>query len=162
MVLTTAWERVCLLATHTADMVYGPRTPDLRRCLTDVTRWPVRSSMPCSSRDWTSTRTQWARAKAEAVDAASGPEQHLNAACHLFWDCASVAELAAGEHPTDLAAGRCPVGCRRDRRLVRPAPVEHDRDPHSSVGLGQVDLTHRRRVAARPTQCRDRSPEQSP
>src|SRR4051794_31864650 len=101
MVLTTAWERVCLPATYTADTVYGPRAPDLRRCLTDVTRRPRAVVDALLTARLDVDPTLWARAKAEAVDAASGPEQHLYAARHLLWDCASVAELAAGEHPTD-------------------------------------------------------------
>jgi hypothetical protein len=78
-----------------------PHTPELRRRLTDLARRPRTVADALLTARLDVDPGQWAHAKAEAVDLAPGPHQHVYAGHHLFWDCVIVAELATGEHPTD-------------------------------------------------------------
>lgn len=99
--LTGPWQQVLLPALVTLDTVYGPRTPAARQLLTTAARLP-RARLDCLLTTRISIDDQrWRSARREAVDALAGPHDQVYAAHFLFWDAVTVAELAAGQRPTD-------------------------------------------------------------
>lgn len=99
--LTQPWKRVCLPTAHTADTVYGPRTPAARQCLTSAVYLPRRALDAVLTTRIGIDEHQWKAARVEAIEASAGPEGHLYASEFLFCDTVTVAEIATGEKPTD-------------------------------------------------------------
>jgi hypothetical protein len=143
-VLTAAWERVCLPASRTHADVYGPRTPEVARYLTEVSRRPASVVDTLLTTRIGIDAHQWAAARADAVDVAPGPDQHLYVAHHLFWDCAAVAELATGEHPTDPMLAEALWGAAATiayAERLPPACADILSQPWIAAGLPPIDRT---------------------
>jgi hypothetical protein len=99
--LRQPWEQVLLPTLINADTVYGPHTLRARDLLTTAARLPRSRVDELLTTRISIDDQQWKSARREAVDASAGPEGHLYAAHHLFWDTVTVAELAAWQRPTD-------------------------------------------------------------
>ncbi len=99
--LVQPWEQVLLPTRVTDDTVYGPHTPAARLLLTTAARLPrTRLHAALTTRIGIDDQL-WSTARREAIEVAAGPHAHLYAAHVLFWDAVAVAELAAGQRPTD-------------------------------------------------------------
>ncbi|WP_309116016.1 hypothetical protein [Saccharothrix sp.] len=120
------------------DTVYGPRTPELRTSLTHLTRRPRTVADALLVARLETGNDRWAEAEAKAVTLAPGPQEHVYAGHHLFWDCVLVAELATGEQPTDPLLAEAIWGgaaCIAWADRLPPAVAEVLTGPWTTAGL---------------------------
>ncbi|MET9265229.1 hypothetical protein [Amycolatopsis sp. NPDC004079] len=139
--LRQPWDQVLLPTVINADTVYGSNTPRARDLLTAAARLPRSQVDALLTTRIGIDDQQWKSARREAVDASAGPEGHLYAAHHLFWDTVTVAELAAWQRPTDpLLAnalwGAATVTLHADR--LSAATIDTLTQPAQTAGLSPI------------------------